>query len=283
MILAFCCKGNYGADVKDQRKNTFNNGADAPDSGINPNGSTIIERFNPPAGFIRTKAEDLSFASFLRTLPLKKHGSKALLYDGSIKSGENIYCAVVNMKIGDKNLQQCADAIIRLRAEYLFNNRYYEKIHFNFTNGEQADYLKFAEGYRPSIDENNVEWNRIAEKNYSYENFLNYLEMVFMYAGTYSLRQELETVKNPQEIEIGDVFIKGGFPGHAVIVVDMAIQEKSGEKMVLLAQSYMPAQEIQILICPQTEDPWYTIRSFGKLVTPEWVFDVNELRSFVNE
>lgn len=53
-----------------------------------------------------------------------------------------------------------------------------------------------------------------------------------------------------EETKIGDVFIKGGFPGHAVMVVDIAVDESTQEKVFLLAQSYMPAQEIQILKNP---------------------------------
>jgi len=43
---------------------------------------------------------------------------------------------------------------------------------------------------------------------------------------------------NIEEINIGDVFIVGGSPGHAVIVVDMA-QNDNNEKIFLLAQSYI--------------------------------------------
>ena len=49
-----------------------------------------------------------------------------------------------------------------------------------------------------------------------------------------------------ENIEIGDVFIQGGFPGHAIIVVDLA-ENEVGEKCFLVAQSYMPAQEIHVL------------------------------------
>ena len=38
-------------------------------------------------------------------------------------------------------------------------------------------------------------------------------------------------------------------PGHVVLIVDMAENDK-GEKIFMLAQSYMPAQQTQILINP---------------------------------
>jgi hypothetical protein len=50
------------------------------------------------------------------------------------------------MEIGNKDLHQCADAVMRLRAEYLWNEERYDKIHFNFTNGFRVDYTKWIEG-----------------------------------------------------------------------------------------------------------------------------------------
>ena len=70
-----------------------------------------------PEGFARDVANDGSFAEYLRNLPLKTHGSKVEYYDGREKSRSDVYCAVIDMPIGDKDLQQCADALMRLRGE----------------------------------------------------------------------------------------------------------------------------------------------------------------------
>lgn len=84
----------------------------------------------------------------------------------------------------------------------------------------------------------------------------------------------------PENIAIGDVFIKGGFPGHAVLVADMVENKTTGEKRFLLLQSYMPAQDMHILKNPKSEDgtPWYTMPVGDQLVTPEWVFLGTALR-----
>jgi hypothetical protein len=105
------------------------------------------------------------------------------------------------------------------------------------------------------------------------------MDLVFAYAGTYSLERELRPVKI-EDIDIGDVFIKGGFPGHAVLVADMAVNEATGEKRFLLIQSYMPAQDMHVLKNPKAEDgsPWYSTDIGEQLVTPEWVFLSSSLR-----
>jgi hypothetical protein len=85
-------------------------------------------------------------------------------------------------------------------------------------------------------------------------------------------------------LQPGDVFIKGGSPGHAVIVVDVAIYPQTGKKVFLLTQSYMPAQQIQILVNPANRglSPWYELsdNDEGKLYTPEWVFEKKDLKRF---
>jgi len=77
------------------------------------------------------------------------------------------------------------------------------------------------------------------------------------------------------------VFIVGGSPGHTVIVVDMAVNA-SGEKIFLLAQSYMPAQQTQLLINPMGNDisPWYSLKGKERLITPQWTFELDTLKSW---
>ncbi len=52
--------------------------------------------------------------------------------------------------------------------------------------------------------------------------------------------------------------------------------------MMLLAQSYMPAQELQILKNPNNTSlsPWYNIDFGTTLETPEWTFSSSQLRRF---
>lgn len=77
---------------------------------------------------------------------------------------------------------------------------------------------------------------------------------------------------------------QGGHPGHAVIVVDMAVHPKTKKKVFLLAQSYMPAQHIHILTNPvnRKKSPWYELSDSddGKVYTPEWIFNKKDLKQF---
>ena len=239
-----------------------------------------IGSISPPQGFTRTEVS--GFGTYLRTLPLKPDGSKVKLYDGSVKYWQAGAYAIVDMEIGTSDLQQCADACMRLRAEYLWRNKKYSDIHFNFTNGFKADYAKWAEGYRISVKGNQVSWYKAGNPDYGYKAFRKYLNVVFSYAGTLSLSKELKSV-TLSDARPGDVFIKGGSPGHAMIIVDMATDEK-GRKAMMVAQSYMPAQDIHIVTNLDDEEmsPWYIYNeNTSSFRFPEWTFQSYQIKRFL--
>lgn len=221
----------------------------------------LEKRIASPAGFARVEAATGTFAAWLRSLPLKPGRPQVLLHDGRPKRRQDVHWAVVDMDVGRRDLQQCADAAMRLRAEYLYSRRDYPAIHFNQSDGRALHFL--ARG-----------------PDTSYRSLRKYLDHVFAYAGSYSLEREMRSAR-VQEMRIGDVFIQGGFPGHAVIVFDIAA-ESSGRRVFLLAQSYMPAQEVHVLknLDDLALNPWYALKPEGKLETPEWEFRWENLRRF---
>lgn len=246
---------------------------------IDKEGTTVQTRFNPPEGFQRKPIDENSFAHYLRNLPLKSAGTKVKYFNGATKYN-NVYDAVVDMDISNKDLQQCADAIMRLRGEYFYSIKAYDQISFTLTNGFKMDYTKWMDGNRVVVSGNQTAWRKTANPSNTYKDFRNYMEFVFIYAGTISLSKSLHS-KNIKDLAIGDVFVMGGSPGHAVIVVDIA-ENENGEKVFLLAQSYMPAQETQVLknINDENISPWYSAEITGRLYTPEWTFEVGHLKTW---
>ena len=237
-----------------------------PISWIISTGKTIETRFNTPEGFTRINSEGSSFELHLRNLPLKPDGSEVKTFSGEIKPNYQTYLAVVDLPIGKKDLHQCADAIMRLRADYLFSQARFKEISFRQASGKTISYTTWLAGRTPNQT-----------------NLWTYLETVFNTANTTSLNQQL-TTKPVESLEIGDVFItgppRGQSYGHAIIVVDKCI-DKAGKVKFMLAQSYMPAQEIQILDNPATPGcPWYDLDFGQNLDTPEWDFTSNQLKSF---
>ena len=234
------------------------------------------------SGFNRVKPDSNSFAEWLQGLPLKNKSEKVRLFDERIKANQSAHYRIIDIDRGKKDLQQFTDAVIRLWSEYLYHLKEFEKIHFNFTNGDIAKFTDWIMGLRPQVKNNDVQWKNTGKPGRDYSNFRKYLETVFMYAGSYSLKKELVRVSDLNKIKIGDVFVQSGFPGHAVIVIDKCINSITNKIAILIAQSYMPAQDVHILINPNNENtnPWYIINKEEKLYTPEWTFEWSDLYRF---
>lgn len=232
---------------------------------------TLAEAFPAPREFRRTTEPKGSFGEWLRALPMKPVGSPVRLFQGSLKTNQQAHARVLDMDVGSKNHQQCADAVIRLRAEYLFSRAAPEEICFRATSGVALPWSQWREGLRPKVAGRTITWAKTATTDASWSSFRRYLDFVFVYAGTFSLERDLQPVAPDEPLRPGDVFVQGGFPGHAVIVADLAENER-GDRIFLLAQSYMPAQDVHVLVRPGAKDAWYPFPVGTSLRTPEWTF-----------
>ena len=72
-----------------------------------------------------------------------------------------------------------------------------------------------------------------------------------------------------------------GRHGHGVTVVDVAVNTNN-EKVYMLAQSFMPAQEQHILLNPKNNTVWYKLDNSEIINTPEFTFESNQLKRFKN-
>lgn len=226
-----------------------------------PSGDDLEKRFPAPPGSTRATVNPGSFGEWLRHLPLLPPGTPVLLFDKSPKSRQDVHAAVVDLDVGTRDLQQCADAVMRLRAEYLYSRN--KTVGFHPDPGKPRQLL-FAGRDRAK--------------------FKKYLTRVFADAGSASLQAELSKLSpNNAPLRPGDVLIQGGYPGHAVIVLDVA-EGAGGKQWILLGQSYMPAQQFHVLKNPRNEalSPWYdTADLAGGLQTPEWrPFSRGDVRRF---
>ncbi len=208
-----------------------------------------------PAGYHLPGRGGSSFAGWLLALPLKKDKT-VYLFNGVQKKNQTAQFAVLNISTGTTDLQQCADAVMRLRAEYLFSQGQFELIEFRDNAGKAYPFTK----------------------PYTTAHLHTFLQTVFGMCGTASLSKQLKPVPFA-DLQAGDVFIRGGFPGHAAIVLAVAVNE-AGKKIFLLAQSYMPAQDIHILVNPASPalSPWYAVNDDPEIVTPEYIFTREEVK-----
>lgn len=209
-----------------------------------PEVATLRGAFGTPPGYERVELEEGGWEAFLRELPVRLDRSTVRSFDGRVLRSPA--AAVALLPVGDRDLQQCADAVIRLRAEYLWRAGAREEIAFHFTSGDRSAWSDWAEGERFRVDGAEVERHRGGSRGSGRENFRAYLHHLFTYAGTRSLSSDARRVGADEAVRPGDFFLESGSPGHAVLVLDVA-EGAEGERIALLGQSYIPAQEFHVL------------------------------------
>ena len=245
--------------------------------------STIKTRFTPPRGYEWEPIQDGSFAEFLANFPLHPEGFPVQDFTGAPIKVQDKHAAVLKIDVGERDLQQCADAWMRLYAEYLWLKNRKTDIAFDFTSGQRLSWEEFKNGRRTIEDGDRVKFFQSGKKDASYANFRSYLDLIFQYAGTISLDRESVPVTDNQDIRIGDYLITPGSPGHSVFIVGIA-KNRWGKRLYLLAEGYMPAQSIHILKNPLNRkiSPWYELDVNAKRTfTAKYIFGPNIIKRYV--
>ena len=243
---------------------------------------TVATAFDPPAGFVRVPAAAGSFGDWLRHLPLRRADAQLVLYDGRPVVDDGGAAAVVDIDVGRSDLQQCADAVMRLRAEYLYSHRLPGLIGFDLFDGERYRFLAYAEGTTPVAAGQTIAWRNGRPRDASHAGLRRWLDIVYGFASTRSLARELRPVGRFADAAIGDVLVRAGAPGHAVLIVDMASDPASGRRMVIIAESSMPARSVRIARNPHDPalGPWLPLADGQPLLLPGTSFDASQLRRF---
>jgi len=240
---------------------------------LNETGKTVYSRVKVPDGFKRVVYDSSSFQHYIRHQSLKAFGAKVINYDGNPYFYQLGHVGVLDVSVPANGLQQCADALIRLRSEYLWQTNQKENIGFEFTSGHYCSWKRYAQGYRPKIKGNTVTFHKTATANASKANFYNYLNLIYTYSGTMSLNNELQEVKSINKLEIGDMLIVGGFPGHVVMIADI-VENEVGNRLFLLIQGNTPAQSIHLLKNLEDSEisPWYKLNVNSEISVPGFTF-----------
>ena len=207
----------------------------------NPSGLKTIGEIDPPSGYERVNVGKGSFGEFLREFPLKGKGSRVRYYNGYRAIGQYLSYAVLDLQMISP-IEQCADAVMRLRSEYLFHIGDRDSIRFRSVGGEDMVY-----GGSPDRGE-----------------LYKYLRKVYDRANTSSLRREM-LPRSFGSVSPGDVLVYAapskGRLGHAVLVADVAEDPVTGKKALLLVQSSTPARTAHVLrnVFRPWDSPWVIV------------------------
>jgi uncharacterized protein DUF4846 len=246
-----------------------------------PPGDRLEQRFVPPDGFVRAPVAAGSFGAWLRDLPLEASGAPVLSHRGAVilPPDHRHLAAVVAIDIGAQDLQQCADSVIRLHAEWQWSRGRRDES-YRAASGAEMPFARWASGERITVSGpggSKLTWAPAAKADDSHQAFRAYLDNVFGWANTVSLARDTTPIALA-DLRAGDFVVQPGGPGHAVLVLDLAT-DPEGHRVVLLGQGFMPAQSFQVLhpgkqdphvtVGPAGDGAWFRIEPDG-LETPFW-------------
>ncbi len=224
-----------------------------------------------PAGFQRSPANEGSLAHWLRHLPVRTDRTDVRAYDGRRLRSPAAH--VIALDVGSRDLQQCADTAIRLVSEFAWASGRTEELGWDFTSGDHTRWSDYVDG-ETFVIHRSVERRAGPARSSDRATFRRWLNLVFTYAGTRSLAREGRPVEG---VRPGDIYVAGGSPGHAVVVLDVATHP-DGRRAALLGQGFMPAQELHVLragpapASPVLDDVWFLLPTTSEdlLDTPSW-------------
>jgi hypothetical protein len=254
------------------------------DPGTPPRASDdLARRFPPPPGFRRVELATDGFGAFLRNLPLAPKGTPLVDFAGRRLRDDGFdphVAAIVAIDVGDHDLQQCADSIVRMHAEWRWSvgDR---AVSYRAGNGTALSYARYREGFRAQADGAALRLVQTAKPALDqHGTYRAWLDEVFAWVNTGALARDAQRVAF-ESIAPGDFMVMPGAPfGHAVLVLDVA-RDDAGRTALLLGQGFMPAQRFQVL-GPLTGEAWFVVDARSRVIeTPFWrPFPFDSLRRF---
>lgn len=249
---------------------------------INQEKNTIRERFSAPESFVWIEEKPGSSGYFIENFKLKNYGSPIVKFNGEKIANQTLHEAVFDISVGNKDLQQCADAVIRLRAEYLKSIGKEDEIGFHYTSGDFLKWSDYKNGGRLFVNGTKVTRGSISAVDSSVNSFQNYLDNIYNYAGTISLNRETKPVTKNSDLKTGDILITPGSPGHVVFIAGVS-KNSEGKKLYLLGEGFTPAQSISLMTNPYNPkiSPWYELDvNAAEITTSRFSFNPVNFRSF---
>lgn len=234
-----------------------------------PAHAPLEQTFNPPHGFERVSLDEKSFGHWLRQLPIRMDRTDVLSYRGEPLARPS--AAVVLLDVGTRDLQQCADSIIRLHGEYLWHRGHGHRAAYHFTDRQRTAWIDWVKGERFHMVNKRLKRARGRPRQNHYKNYRRWLTYVFIYAGTRSMKLDSNSV-DANVLMPGDFFVRPGGPGHAVLILDVAVNA-SGERVGLLGQGFMPAEDFHVLKAKNAlNGVWFPLPETDSagVATPSW-------------
>ncbi len=206
----------------------------------------------------RLPVDAASFGQWLRQLVLKPPGSPVLSYKGKVHKSarDSTVAGVINLDIQGHKHEQCMDILIRLYAEYLWQNKLAAGLNLPLPGGIWISWAEWLSGLRPEFHGLQVRLKPAAVSDSSFQNYENYLRLVYSESHTQQFYHGLRRI-DQQDLQIGDFIVSRGSKSHAVMIVDLA-RNKQGQLIALIGHGDTPACEFYLLNY-RINNPWFPL------------------------
>jgi hypothetical protein len=224
-----------------------------------------------PAGYTRVGAPAGSWAHWLRHLPALPAGTPVKDYQGNtLISASAMTTSVIDLDVGTRDLQQCMDVILRLRAEWHWWKGTSDRIKFRYAGGIYYGLADWQRGLRPEKVGGRTQLSPKAGASSGRKSLEKYL--LFMYAMTGTAHNTRELPVTAAELAPGDFFIEPSpsvtVLGHALVVLDVA-RDARGRLKAVIAQGYTPARDMHVLKADDGS-AWFTLDPAQPVTFPSW-------------
>jgi hypothetical protein len=218
----------------------------------------IMEKvFIPPDGYQRVRVQENSFAGYLRRLPVVPDSFAVFDFKSNVrvKSRDSTLAAVIPVDIKGRNLWQCMDILQVFYMDWLFRQKKDSLIIFPLPDGTTLSWHEWRLGIRAVFKGLNFQKTKNGQPLSDMEAFRRYSNFIFEHSGTQTFWHYYPPVAL-QDIFPGDFIVKKGKKGHAVLIMDLAVNS-DGEKIALIGQGDTPACQFYLL--KKNVSPWFKI------------------------
>jgi hypothetical protein len=223
---------------------------------------TVMHRFTRSlSGFRGFPAELGSFAEWLRLLPLAAPATPVRNHRGDIvvPGDDEHLAAVVAIDVGTEDVQQSADVILRLHAEWRWFRSDFRMLYLSDNELElPLQPRQNGEHLVDAADQSRESPDAAPQSKREYADFRRYLDRVFARSDAPALLAESVALP-PQDLEPGAFFLNDRHPAEVLVVLDVATSP-TGQRRMLLAQALNPAQDLAV-IRPNRDTAWFAVHT----------------------
>ena len=229
----------------------------------------LADRFPPPQGSQRIAPAEGSFGDWLEKIPIDTNKKILHYYTGDEALQQNGHAAIVDIPVKN-NVQDSRKIIMRIRAEYLYQQGRYDEIEFRNKEGRIINpRIWYAQKYPGT------------EFNFPYREFNRFIKESLPGADWSEYMNNLERIA-PSEAEAGDIVYQKSGGSHAMMIAGAA-ENPSRERMLLFIEGATPPAEVHVVANPADPSisPWYRMEESRPVRTPYWVFNDRNFYRFV--